>query len=87
MISGAFSFTAPVGRATNYNKDLFHVGLDGRDVLWILEQSKEMHKGYWTPGSQGDFPAATRVLFLVLYEGSRNRPRQAMSTLHGLEDG
>ena len=35
MVSGAFSFTTPVGRATKDNEDLFRVGLDGRDVLWI----------------------------------------------------
>ena len=33
MVSGASSFTTPVGRATKDNEDLFHVGLDGRDVL------------------------------------------------------
>ena len=42
MVSGASSFTTPVGRATKDNDDLFHVGLDGRDVLWISEQAKEM---------------------------------------------
>ena len=42
MVSGASSFTTPVGRATKDNEDLFRVGLDGRDVLWIPEQAKEM---------------------------------------------
>ena len=42
MISGASSFTTPVGCATKGNKDLFRVGLDCRDVLWIPEQTKEM---------------------------------------------
>ena len=42
MVSGASSFTTPVGRATKDNKDLLRVGLDGRDVLWIPEQAKEM---------------------------------------------
>ena len=32
MVSGASSFTTSVGRVTKDNKDLFHVGLDGRDV-------------------------------------------------------
>ena len=42
MISGASSFTIPVGRATKDNEDLFRVGLDGRDVLWMPEQAEEM---------------------------------------------
>ena len=42
ITSGASSFTTPVGRATKDNEDLFCVGLDGRDVLWIPEQAKEM---------------------------------------------
>ena len=42
MVSGASSFTTPVGRATKDSEDLFRVGLDSRDVLWILEQSKEI---------------------------------------------
>ena len=33
-------FTTSVGRATKDNEDLFRVGLDGRDVLWIPEQAK-----------------------------------------------
>ena len=33
MVSGASSFTTPVGRATKDNEDLFRVGLDGRDVV------------------------------------------------------
>ena len=33
MVSGASSFTTPIGRATKDNDDLFHVGLDVRDVL------------------------------------------------------
>ena len=42
MISCASSFTIPVGLATKDNKDLFRVGLDGRDVLWIPKQAKKM---------------------------------------------
>ena len=42
MASGVSSFTTPVGRATKDIEDLFHVGLDGRNVLWIPEQAKEM---------------------------------------------
>ena len=42
MVSGVSSFIIPVGRATKNNEDLFRVGLDGRDVLWIPEQAKEM---------------------------------------------
>ena len=42
MVSGASSFTTPVGRATKDNENLFRVGLDGRDVLCISEQAKEM---------------------------------------------
>ena len=42
MASGAFLFTTSVGRATKDNEDLFGVGLDGRDVLEIPEQAKEM---------------------------------------------
>ena len=42
MVSGASSITTPVGRATKDNEDLFHVGLDGRDVLWIPRQAKEI---------------------------------------------
>ena len=41
-VSGASSFTTPVGRARKDNKDLFRLGLDGQDVLWIPEQAKEM---------------------------------------------
>ena len=44
-------------------------------------------EGRWTPGGCGDFPKAIRKLFLVAHGGSRDRNRQAMSTLHGLEDG
>ena len=42
MVSGSSSFTTQVGRATKDNEDLFPVGLDGRDVLWIPDQAKEM---------------------------------------------
>ena len=42
MVSGAFSFTTPVDHATKNNEDLFRMGLDGRNVLWIPEQAKEM---------------------------------------------
>ena len=42
IASGASSYTTLVGHATKDNEDLFRVGLDGRDVLWILEQVKEM---------------------------------------------
>ena len=96
MVNGASSFTTPVGRATKDNEDLFRVGLDGQDVLGIPEQAKEMqtrlmvcahNEGRRTPGGRGDFAAATRVVLLVLDGGSRDRVRQALSTLHGLEDG
>ena len=33
IVSGASSFTTPVGRATKDNEDLFRMGLDGRDVF------------------------------------------------------
>ena len=42
MVSGASSFTTPVGRATKDNEDLFRAGLDGQDVLWFPEQAKEI---------------------------------------------
>ena len=42
MVSGATLFTVPVGRATKDNENLFLVGLDSGDVLWIPEQSKKM---------------------------------------------
>ena len=42
MVSGASSFTTPVGRATKNIEDLFCVGLDGRNVLWIPEQAKKL---------------------------------------------
>ena len=42
MVSGASSFTAPVGRATKYKQDLFCVGLDGQEMLWIPEHAKKM---------------------------------------------
>ena len=42
MVIGISSFTSPVGLATKDNEDLFCVGLDGQDVLWILEQAKEI---------------------------------------------
>ena len=42
IVSGASSSTTPVGRATKNKEDLFRVGLDGRYVLWILEQAKNM---------------------------------------------
>ena len=45
------------------------------------------HEGGWTREGRGDFAAVTRVLLLVSHGGSRNRVRQAMSTLHGLESG
>ena len=45
------------------------------------------HEDGWTPGGRGDFAAATRVLSLVSHGGSRDRVRQAMFTLHGLEGG
>ena len=41
MVSGAFSFTIPVGRGTEDNEDLFLVGLDGREMLWVPKQAKE----------------------------------------------
>ena len=41
-VSGPSSFIIPVGRTTKDNDDLFRVGLGGRDVLWIPEQTKEM---------------------------------------------
>ena len=49
MVSGASSFitssfTTPVSRATNSDEYLFCAVLDSRDVLWIPEQSKEMHR-------------------------------------------
>ena len=56
-VRGASSFTTPVGRATKDNGDLFRVGLDGRDVLWIPEQEEMQARlmvcahmkdaGYW----------------------------------------
>ena len=39
MVSGASSFTIPVGRSTKDSKNLFRVGLDSRDVLCIPEQA------------------------------------------------
>ena len=39
-VSGASLFTTPFGRAAKDNEYL--MGLDGHDVLWILEQAKEM---------------------------------------------
>ena len=36
------SFTTPNGRATRDNEDMFRVGLDGRDALWIPEQAQKM---------------------------------------------
>ena len=33
MVSGASSFTTPIGRATKDNEDLFRVGLGVRDLL------------------------------------------------------
>ena len=42
MVSGAWSFTFPNGRATKDNEDLLCVGPDGRDILSILEDVKEM---------------------------------------------
>ena len=59
MVSGASSFTTPVGHATEDNDDLFRVGLDGRgDVLWILEQAKEMQ---------------TRLMVCVYMKGAGHR--------------
>ena len=37
MVSGALAFITSVCRATKHDEDFFRVGLDGRDVLWILE--------------------------------------------------
>ena len=63
MVSSASSFTTLFGRATKDNEDLFRVGLDGRDVLWIPEHpgtseknayaahGMRSHEGRWTPGS------------------------------------
>ena len=42
IVNGVSSFTTPVGRTMKDNADLFRVGLDGRDVLWIPEQAKEI---------------------------------------------
>ena len=42
MVSGASSFTTPVGCAMKDNEDLFRMGLDGRDVLCVPEQAKEI---------------------------------------------
>ena len=42
MISGAFSFTTPIGRATKDNKNLFRIRLDGQDMLWIPEHATKM---------------------------------------------
>ena len=90
MVSGACSFTPPVGRATKDNEDLFRVKLDGRDVLWIPGHAKKMqtrlphsmrsNKERWTAGDRGNFAAATRVMLLVSKGGSRDQVRQAMST-------
>ena len=43
------------------------------------------HEERWTPGGRGDFKTATKVLLLVSYGVSRDRVRQAMSTLHGFD--
>ena len=58
MVSGVSSFTTSVGRATKDNEDLFRVGLDGRDVLWIPEQAKEMQ---------------TRLMVCVYMKGAGHR--------------
>ena len=42
MVIGISSFTSPVGRETKDNEDLFRPGLNSRDVLWILEQAKDI---------------------------------------------
>ena len=42
IVSGTSKFTTPIGRATKDNEGLLRVRLDGRDVLWIPEQAKEM---------------------------------------------
>ena len=44
------------------------------------------HDGCWTPRGRGDFSAALRVL-LVSHGGLRDRVRQVISTLYGLEGG
>ena len=41
-VSAASSFTTLVDREMKDNKGLSRVGLDGRDVLWIQEQAKDM---------------------------------------------
>ena len=42
MVSDASLFTTPIGLATKDNEGLFRGDLNGRDVLWIPEQAKEM---------------------------------------------
>ena len=42
MVSGASFFTTSVGHPTKDKENLFRVRLDGRDVLWIPDQTKEM---------------------------------------------
>ena len=45
------------------------------------------HEGCRTPEGRDDFVAATSVLLLVSYGGSRDQVRQAMYTRHGPEGG
>ena len=97
MGSDASSFTYPVGRATNDNEHLFHAGPDGRDVLSIPEQAKEMQTrlmacAHITDSRHlGVVATLQRLqgysLFLASHEGLRDRVRLTMSTLHELEGG
>ena len=45
--NGVSSFTSLVGRATKDNEDLIRLGLDGRDVLSMPEQAKEIQTRSW----------------------------------------
>ena len=48
MVSGASSFTTPANRAMKDYEDLFCVGLDSRDVLWIFRNKRrKCRRGSW----------------------------------------
>ena len=92
IVSAAFSFITPVGRATQDNGNSF--AWSWMVKTYYRSRSKRRkcisahgvcsHEGRWTPEGRGNFAAATRLMLLVSHGNSRDRIREAISTLHGL---
>ena len=86
MVSGASSFTTAVGfvlRGAGWSRRV--VDPEKSEGNAYAAYGMHSQEGRWKPGVRGDFAATTRVLLMVSHGGSRDRVRQAMPTLHGLE--